>query len=316
MNRYEGLCCPVCHAKLFEDDDIVVCPDCGAPHHRECWKMIGKCFYSDTHGTPQQWQMPILDSQITPDNMNNGGSNSNNIDDEKLLEGMGAAKKGGANNADGGNPNPRINFMDENDGDARDQALDRILSSEGMHRDDEIDGEKASNLALFVGVNITRYLRVFKNMAITKAKAGWNWIAFLVPEYWLIGRKCYKPGILLIMYDIFQSLMINTMEGGGYGMVNKLNEVMTDPTLFFKTPSMIMVMVLGLVSLLIHILIGAFGDYIYKRHTYSTIKQMRENNEADEVALMKKGGVNVFIAVASYFAVYMVVNILLMFLIR
>ena len=36
-NRYSGLCCPVCKVKFKDDDDIVVCPACGAPHHRSCY---------------------------------------------------------------------------------------------------------------------------------------------------------------------------------------------------------------------------------------------------------------------------------------
>lgn len=314
MNRYEGLCCPVCHAKLFEDDDIAVCPDCGAPHHRECWKSIGKCFFSDAHGTDRQWSMPILQPQINPDNQNNAANGANFQNNANTVN-----NTNNYNNPNNYNPydqSGRISMMDEDDENARTQALNRILGSEGMNRDDVIDGEKASNLALFVGVNITRYLRVFKNMALTKSKAGWNWVAFFLPQYWLIGRKCYKPGILLIMYDIFTSLMLNTMEGSGYGMINKLNEVMADPMLFFQTPSLIVLSALGFIGLLIHVLMGAFGDYIYKRHTYGAIKEMRESNQIDEVALMKKGGVNMFIPVAAYFSVNIVVNILLLFILN
>ena len=38
MFFYEGCQCPVCGKSFQESDDIVVCPQCGAPHHRECWK--------------------------------------------------------------------------------------------------------------------------------------------------------------------------------------------------------------------------------------------------------------------------------------
>ena len=30
--RYTGETCPVCNQVFQEDDDIVVCPDCGTPH--------------------------------------------------------------------------------------------------------------------------------------------------------------------------------------------------------------------------------------------------------------------------------------------
>ena len=28
--------CPVCGETFQNGDDVVVCPECGAPHHREC----------------------------------------------------------------------------------------------------------------------------------------------------------------------------------------------------------------------------------------------------------------------------------------
>ena len=43
--------CPVCNSNFTENDDVVVCPDCGTPHHRECYKKIGKCFNENMHGS-------------------------------------------------------------------------------------------------------------------------------------------------------------------------------------------------------------------------------------------------------------------------
>lgn len=57
-NRYSGLCCPVCKVKFKDDDDIVVCPVCGAPHHRSCYNQTGRCAYEQFHGTESQWRDP------------------------------------------------------------------------------------------------------------------------------------------------------------------------------------------------------------------------------------------------------------------
>ena len=41
--------CPVCEEQFKKGDDIVVCPECGTPHHRECYENIGHCFNKDKH---------------------------------------------------------------------------------------------------------------------------------------------------------------------------------------------------------------------------------------------------------------------------
>ena len=42
MSQNENkISCAVCNAYLFEEDDVVYCPVCGAPHHRECYNSIG-----------------------------------------------------------------------------------------------------------------------------------------------------------------------------------------------------------------------------------------------------------------------------------
>lgn len=41
--------CPICNEQFKSGDDIVVCPDCGTPQHRECYENLGHCFYEDKH---------------------------------------------------------------------------------------------------------------------------------------------------------------------------------------------------------------------------------------------------------------------------
>ena len=38
MPDFTQYTCPVCGREITPSDDIVVCPQCGAPHHRDCWK--------------------------------------------------------------------------------------------------------------------------------------------------------------------------------------------------------------------------------------------------------------------------------------
>ena len=49
--------CPVCHGYLFEEDDVVCCPICGAPHHRECWNSLSHCALQADHGTDREYDV-------------------------------------------------------------------------------------------------------------------------------------------------------------------------------------------------------------------------------------------------------------------
>ena len=54
----EGQKCPICKAYLFDNDDLVFCPECGAPHHRDCYAALGHCAYKDKHGTSEGYKKP------------------------------------------------------------------------------------------------------------------------------------------------------------------------------------------------------------------------------------------------------------------
>ena len=54
--RYTGESCPYCKVEFTEQDDVVVCPDCGTPHHRVCWFAHGECAAADKHGEGYVWQ--------------------------------------------------------------------------------------------------------------------------------------------------------------------------------------------------------------------------------------------------------------------
>ena len=58
MQNYINEKCPVCGKEFRQEDDIVVCPDCGTPHHRECYKQLGHCAHAEKHGS-FEWKESI-----------------------------------------------------------------------------------------------------------------------------------------------------------------------------------------------------------------------------------------------------------------
>ena len=57
MNHLTGSC-PVCEKKFKPEDDVVICPDCGAPYHRDCYNKVGHCLFEDKHGAGFEYKDP------------------------------------------------------------------------------------------------------------------------------------------------------------------------------------------------------------------------------------------------------------------
>ena len=56
MANYTGKKCFSCGEAFKDGDDIVVCPECGTPYHRECYLKEGKCINDALHESGQSWE--------------------------------------------------------------------------------------------------------------------------------------------------------------------------------------------------------------------------------------------------------------------
>ena len=65
--KYTNYKCPVCNNQFTEDDDVVVCPECGTPHHRECYIQNGNCANADKHGTNEPIEVEFVDVEENND---------------------------------------------------------------------------------------------------------------------------------------------------------------------------------------------------------------------------------------------------------
>ena len=64
MPKYYGCPCEGCGKPLTLQDDIVVCPDCGAPYHRTCYEKMGRCAHAAAHASGYEWNFPYRDADL------------------------------------------------------------------------------------------------------------------------------------------------------------------------------------------------------------------------------------------------------------
>lgn len=282
----ENQSCALCHAYLFAEDDVVYCPECGAPHHRECYNKINNCALAALHGTENQY--------------------------DKLKR---AAEEQKAKEEAEKQETAETNF------ETPFGTLSPIDFLGGVNPDDEIDnGVTAKEAAKFVLSNTMRYIPKFKKLNKYN-KASWNFLAFLLPSGWFFSRKMYLNGIITAVLEIIATLLTVPyqltcynlgLSGMAFGaeMLQKMAESID------KFPQMVVLSAfIGVVvSLAISIVVGILGDYLYKKHTVNTIREIKQTSENKEIDFRKKGGVNIFIFFIGVMAVQYIPAIIVSFI--
>ena len=281
--------CAVCHAYLFEDDDVVHCPECGAPHHRECYAALGHCGLEQFHGTENQYKKE--DAKEKEPEIENA-----------VFCGMCGQKYSAEQNVC-----PNCNTPNAIKMGTRTINFDFMG---GVPDDTDLgDGVTAKEAKEFVATNTHRYLPKFLKFKQGK-KASWNWLAFLTPCGWLLSRKMYLLGAILGAVQIactlfmipFESALTNlgVAEARGY---MEIMQIVSENIGIIGTYTVIAAAVGVAVNLLLRIMLGIFGDLIYKRRVISTIKEIKQSDDDKQEAFRKKGGVSLWLGVLGYWAV-------------
>ena len=309
MKDYRNMSCAACGVAFDEDADIVVCPVCGAPHHRECWKETGHCACEEKHADGFEWQPERIVI----------GALSNETDETNETKNPSAAQPEQSQNASGtvicpncGMETPKNSGYCERCGYYIGREQKDAFSWEGEYSDIEqlfqfeeaepINGVPAGDIRRFVGGMWIYYIPRFIRMARSKSSVSFNFTAFLTQGLWFVSRKMYLPGILLMLVNTaiscYQFYFSNVMEG------------LSGSRLGFG--SMLYMLLTGLEGLLM-LLSGLFGNKLYMNFCTRKIKKINArataaHADADQFnrAMEDEGGIAVVPVLSvgiCYFAV-------------
>lgn len=170
--RFTNEKCPVCNNTFKEDDDIAVCPECGTPHHRECYKQNLKCANHEKHSEAFRWEPDFVASET--------------IEMPKVTVNEQRA------------PSPEQAFFSM-------QVHNFPTLLNGSYEDFE-EGVKAEDVAWLVRQNAQRYIPKFYK--VKDKKVTWNWGAFFLAPYWFFFRKVYKLGAIFLALTILLTTIL------------------------------------------------------------------------------------------------------------
>lgn len=296
--------CAFCKALLFDEDDVVHCPVCGAPHHRECYLSSGHCALEHLHGTANEYNPhPENDiGEIPLDREGHVCKKCGKISSSDTIFcpycGTLFAQK---------TEDEKNNFSDVQatiDAENPIKAAIQLNALGGIDKDAKIDGIKAGVIASFVRMNTPRYIPLFARFAEHKKKRNWNWAAFLFPAAWNAYRKNYIYSAVFATLTICSFFLISSLTTATNAYLGKLP---VDTTLTFEHLSEAfatvgyMHWILFAVGILLdglsRVLCGLYGDSWYKIACFEKLKEIDELDDPDEAKekFIRKGGVNQFL---------------------
>ena len=162
--EFKGLKCPVCDIPFKDGDDIVVCPECGAPHHRECWEEENRCAFADKHGDDFDYERDTdnkSDITVCP---NCGGENARNA--------FYCSKCGTPLNTSSGQTD--YQYQNQNNTNPFASAFDPMA---GVSPEEDMGGVTAGELAKYVSNNTPYFMNVF-NKIKTFGRSRFSFCAF------------------------------------------------------------------------------------------------------------------------------------------
>lgn len=302
----EGQKCPVCNGYMFDEDDIVFCPKCGAPHHRECYHAVGHCGLEQFHDTENEYRRPEAHTEeAQPENKEKTGEAVIKVRciscgeefyaNEESCPQCGAPAPGRIMYTPFGTP---VNF----------DPLGGVPPQFKLE-----DGTSAKDVANYTAINTPRYVRKFFSLGNSlgkKKRTSWNWAAFLFPGAWFFYRKIYFPGALFFIFTVIATLLTSALQYAfgdmTFATTNEMANYMAQhPEIIISWPGAIF-LAGSILNLIVRIFAGLFGDWMYRSSALERIKQAKEDIDSEDsepLRIRKKGGVNLFLGVLMYWAV-------------
>ena len=323
MFFYEGYTCPVCGENFKESDDIVTCPECGAPHHRDCWKKEGRCHFAADHGTERQWARTQPVEEAKPSEPAAGKvcphCGEKNPEFAEFCSRCGQDLP--ASDWSSVPPPPAGYAPPPYPGGAYGEytpfRMPTIDPFGGVPKEETIEGVTVEDMASVTGMNSAYYVPRFYKMSKGGSKCSWNWPAFLLTPYWLLYRKNYWMGIVLMVLNVIRTAIsayllnvqilpvISPLLKEGVTVFDEYRILMNAFMGGELTIVMWVLALMGLADLLIRVFFGLSGNYWYMRTCVSRVKRLRgKKPDMFPAELTAAGGTSFLMGASAYAILY------------
>ena len=323
---YKGHVCPVCNIAFEKDDDVVVCPVCGTPHHRHCYEETGHCINLNRHRENYDYKRECEVNSTDDSSVVCPCCGAGNPPDSKYCNSCGSSVGSRASE----NKVPPDNGSKQDFGTTF--AFDPLG---GVNPEEDLgEGVKAKEAAKYIRTSTHYYIPQFKQIK-EKGRTRFSLSAFLFGNIWILYRKMYKLGALFTAFfvlltlgdlyismfhgeaimevaELYNEMLRNMASGYGFNMYGAFGEFLTS----LNSEQVIVMLastVLSILMILLRVICGIFANRWYYKHTLKSIGKIKSTSTSEsevDTNLTAKGGVNLPIAISLMISYYLIVYLI------
>ena len=290
MPKYYGCPCEGCGRPLALTDDIVVCPDCGAPYHRECYEKLGRCIHTPAHGAGYEWTFPYKDDALRTC----PSCGERTLRSETVCRCCGAVMPPedqcpdpSAQTASGADQN-RFDYDDlyrQYQQNVEEPTRRNVQAAFG--KEELIDGIPYSDWNDYIGKAAPVYLNDYSRMQLQHTKISLSFSALLFGPFYFFYRKAWKPAFAFLAAELllFVPTLLQMMQITG----SSLSLGLSDSTY------VVLGRVVSLASFALMLVRGMFAKWFYRKSAAEHIRRIRAEFPDDaqrSVVLSAQGGVS------------------------
>ena len=331
MGKYTGSQCIICQKRFTDEDDVVVCPDCGTPYHRDCWSAQGRCINTSLHAVGGSWSAQQQENRLRAGGRVCPHCQFVNLPDAKRCESCSGYLEEPARTGEGAEEQ-RIRIPLPGGGNAYFDAEDPCC---GLPPEEKIEEETLGDVANYVKTNTLYYIPLFRRFRDTGRRISLNVSCILFPHLYFAYRKMWPMAILSSLILLICSLpatlsgMLSTLTTADFmeSMTQLYGaetvRIFDGLTAFLQANQTLIENLnvpLYLISLAVRLVFCLFGNHLYYRFVLGNVSKIRRHSPNDKVRralLSAEGGTsfwNIIGCCAIYYGAVFVLYMALMFI--
>ena len=300
MPKYYGCPCEGCGKPLTLQDDIVVCPDCGAPYHRDCYEKLGRCIHAPAHAAGYEWKFPYQESELCTC----PACGERTLRSESVCRCCGAALP----------PEGAQEPTDRADSDEHSEEFDystfyrqfqetgapqvdplRQTYQAAFGKEEVMDGIPCKDWADFIGPASPAYLSAYCRMQLSHTKTSMSFSAMLFGPFYFFYRKAWKPAFGFLAAELVVALptLLSMMQATGSPLTAGIS----------STAIVVLSRIMTVFSFALVMLRTLYAKWLYRKSAAERIRRIRaEFPDAAQrrAVLSAQGGVSIAGVVGAF----------------